>query len=179
MLRPLYFKFKESNNATGLFLRNRDIVNTLIVGTAENRVPEPIDEPDLPDLINADGTIYDHMAQISDFDRSKEFILGNINSAYKNSIIKYSTVCPSYSNNKRNEYDDSNYINHFQCLLSELDDNMYDNISIVGCFNDFFDDINVDKIIQLMHSDGYLIIHDTVPYNLSDYFKTKFQLFYL
>ena len=55
---------------------------------------------------------------------------------------------------------------------------MYDNISIVGCFNDFFDDINVDKIIQLMHPDGYLIIHDTVPYHLSDYFKSKFQIIY-
>lgn len=131
---------------------------------------------DMPPLLNYDGTIYDINNEFSNLESSKKNIFKNINHIYKNAIIKYTTVDPSYfANNKKIDNDDDNYIGHIQNLLVEIPENIiYDNISIVGCYQDLFNDANIDKIIKILHPNGYIIIHDTVPYYYSEYFYSKF-----
>lgn len=171
---PRYFKLSTSINNK----RNINVVNTLFVGTAENRLPEETVFPDdLPKLIVSNGIVVDHMTEKSDLEEYKKEIFQNIQQLYTNSIIKYSTVCPSYSNNKRTQQEDIKYIKHYQCLLKDLEEKtIYNNISIIGCYKNLFDDINIDKIIKIIDCDGYLIIHDTIPYIFSDYFYEKFVI---
>lgn len=171
-----YFKLSTCMNNN----RNINVLNTLIVGTSENRLPNEYDlSDDLPGLIYHDGNVVDPMTEKSDLEKNKKEIFQNIQKIYTNSIIKYSTICPSYSNNKRTQQDDKNFIKHYQYLLKDLENKtIYNNISIVGCYIDFFDDINIDKIIKIIEYDGYLIIHDNVPYIFSNYFYKKFKICY-
>ena len=56
----IYFKFKNSNESND----DIQVVNTLLVGTAENRHHAPIEGcDDMPPLLNYDGTIYDMNTQ--------------------------------------------------------------------------------------------------------------------
>jgi len=171
-----YFKLSTSTNNN----RNINVINTLFVGTSENRLLiVKSDETDLPDLINSNGMVVDPMTFQSNLEENKKEIFQNIQKLYTNPVIKYSTICPSYSNNKRTQHDDVNFIKHYQYLLKDLEEKtIYDNISIVGCYKDLFDDINIDKIISIIECDGYLIIHDDVPYIFSDYFYKKFKICY-
>ncbi len=169
----IYFKFKNSNESNDYI----QLVNTLIVGTSENRYSIPIEDcDDMPPLLNSDGTIFDVNNELSNLESSKESIFKNINNIYKNAIIKYTTVDPTYfANKKKVDKDDDNYIGHIQNLLIDIPENIiYDNISIVGCYQDLFDDANIDKIIKILHPNGCIIIHDTVPYYYSEYFYSKF-----
>ena len=169
-----YFKLSTSTNT-----KRNIIPNTLFVGTSENRLLIDLksDCPDLPDLINSNGFLEANMTVESDLEENKKEIFQNIQKLYTNSTIKYSTVCPSYSNNRRIQQDNINFIKHYQCLLKDLEEKtIYNNISIVGCYIDFFDDVNIDKIIEIIEYDGYLIIHDNIPYILSDYFYKKFVI---
>ena len=51
----IYFKLRDSSDND-----NISIVNTLMIGTAENRLRVPVDDcDDMPNLLNDDGTIYD------------------------------------------------------------------------------------------------------------------------
>ena len=172
----LYFKLSTFINNN----HNINVVNTLFVGTTENRLFDETDLPDdLPGLIYDDGRVVDRMTEKSNLEENKKEIFQNIQKLYTNSTIKYSTVCPSYTNIKRTQYDDINFIKHYQCLLKDLEEKtIYNNISIVGCYRDFFDDINIDKLISIIECDGYLIIHDTIPYIFSDYFYEKFKICY-
>lgn len=168
-----YFKLKNSNKSNG----DIQVVNTLLVGTSENRHHAPIEGcDDMPPLLNYDGTIYDINNELSNLESSKESIFKNINYIYKNAIIKYTTVDPTYlSDKKKISKDDSNYAGHIQKLLIDIPDNiMYDSISVIGCYQDFFDIKNIDKIIKILNPDGYIIIHDTVPYYYSEYFNSIF-----
>ena len=169
----IYFKLRDSSDND-----NISVVNTLMIGTAENRLNVPIEDcDDMPNLLNDDGTIYDETSAKSNLEYGKYNIFKNINNIYKNAIIKYTTVDPTYfSNKKRVDNDDNNYIGHVQDLLINIPENIiYDNISVVGCYQDFFDNQNIDKIIKILNPDGYIIIHDTVPYRYSDYFYLKFK----
>ena len=131
----------------------------------------------MPPLLNYDGTIYDINNELSNLESSKESIFKNINYIYKNAIIKYTTVDPTYLTNKKKvANDDNNYVGHIQNLLIDIPDNIiYDNISIVGCYQDLFDDANIDKIKKILNPNGYIIIHDTVPYYYSDNFHSTFK----
>ena len=169
----IYFKFKNSNKSND----NIQVVNTLIVGTAENRHHAPIEGcDDMPPLLNYDGTIYDINNELSDLENRKESIFKNINHIYKNALIMYTTVDPTYlSDQKKINKDDSNYVGHIQKLIIDIPDNIiYDSISVIGCYQDFFDNKNIDKIVKILNPDGYIIIHDTVPYYYSDYFHLSF-----
>jgi len=171
---PIYLKFKTSNESNG----NIQIVNTLIVGTSENRHNIPIEGcDDMPHLLNYDGSIYDIDNELSNLETSKENIFININYIYKNAVIKYTTVDPTYlADKKKVANDDNNYVGHIQNLLIDIPDNIiYDNISIVSCYQDLFDDANIDKIRKILNPNGYIIIHDTVPYYYSDYFHSTFK----
>ena len=169
----IYFKLQNSSDNY-----NISVVNALMIGTAENRLNVPIEDcDDMPDLLNDDGTIYDEASAKSNLEEDKYNIFKNINNIYKNAIIKYTTVDPTYfSNKKRVDNDDNNYTGHIQNLLIDIPDNIiYDNISVVGCYQDLFDDENIDKIKKILNPNGYIIIHDTVPYCYSDYFHSIFK----
>jgi len=170
----IYFKFKNSNESND----DIQVVNTLIVGTAENRHHAPIEGcDDMPSLLNYDGTIYDINNELSNLESGKESIFKNINHIYKNAIIKYTTVDPTYLFDKKKvNKDDSDYVGHIQKLLIDIPDNiMYDSISVVGCYQDLFDNANIDKIKKILNPNGYIIIHDTVPYYYTDNFHSKFK----
>ena len=169
----IYFKFKNSNESND----DIQVVNTLLVGTAENRHHTPIEGcDDMPHLLNYDGTIYDINNELSNLESSKESIFKNINHIYKNALIKYTTVDPTYLFDKKKvNKDDNNYVGHIQNLLIDIPDSiMYDSISVVGCYQDFFDIKNIDKIVKILNPDGYIIIHDSIPYYFSEYFYSKF-----
>ena len=115
---PLYFKI--SNSANDL---PNDIIQTLLVGTAENRVPKIIECVGLPDLIDSNGKIIDELTEKSDFEKEKDIILNNIKKIYNNKIIKYISIDPAYTSNKRNPEDDPNYLGHISSLLIDIPDN--------------------------------------------------------
>ena len=66
---PLYFKISNSDTSNDL---PNDIIQTLLVGTAENRVPKIIECDGLPDLIDSNGKIIDELTEKSDFEKEKD-----------------------------------------------------------------------------------------------------------
>ncbi len=158
-------------------------VKVLLVGTAENRYPIVEEEEflDVPDLVNIyTGEINDFSNEPSDFEYNKLEIINNIRKVFGDNTlsesIKYMSVDPSYGLEKRIDTDDSNYLGHVSTLLENFETKIeFDAVMIVGCYIDFFNKKNIDKISELLKKrDGYLLIQDSVPYRIDKYFFTNF-----
>ena len=157
------------------------MTRVLFVGTAENRYYNEISyDPelnDMPTLINKDGTIVDELNELTEIEKYKSFIFKKLG-LDKNT--KYNTVDPEYSiNNKKKEHDTNNYLGHYDCLLEDLDNSLefkFDYIIITSCYDNLFNQTNIDKLNQLSKYSNRIYILKGVPYTISDYMKNN--LFY-
>jgi len=145
----------------------------LIVGSAENRKPVVYDsDSDMPYLLNSDGSIYDDSKSKSDFELNKNdlFKLLNIKLPFN-----YITVDPSYTLEIKNIYlEDTRYKGHINRLFSDIKSVIYTNIVIMGCYQDFFNSDNVNKLQIIMNSDSKLLIYNNIDYD-TELLERKFD----
>ena len=162
-----------------------DNVSILVIGSSENRNRIINDDYlDMPQLINSDGSIYDDKIEPSDFDISKNIIFKKISEITNINDIdnfKYLTVDPTYDNTLRNINikDNVNYKGHISSMFHQINDDKINDcnvICVVGCYKDFFDETNILKISNILEKNGgYLLICDTVIYNIDKLFIKKFN----
>lgn len=154
----------------------------LFVGTVENRkyLRNDIDD-DMPGLINCDGTPYIQDSELSDLENNKTKLFKFFKNLF-NSTFNYCTVDPSYSNEKKKDQDDTSYLGHYSCLLHELPNelnNTFDSIVITNCYQDFFSEININKLNCLLQNNNTIYIHSKVPYIITKYMETQLNCIYL
>lgn len=152
-----------------------NIKQLLVIGSSENRKCVEIYDPelaDLPYLINDAGEIVHSNNICTNFEQYKESFFDTINTQINNdkSIIKYTTIDPVFTNEKKVEDDnndnyDPNYLSHISSLLVNLDNGLlYDYLFVTNCYIDFLV-INLEKIKNIMKPNGYLIILKGVVYS--------------
>jgi hypothetical protein len=159
----------------------QNIVNILIVATAENRRSKIPDQYNNNyDLINEEIIIFNDYS--SELDNNKDEYFKIITQIYSyDFIIKYKTISPSfYSDVKETDNDNPNYLGHIDALVADINiedhSEFFDCILVTRVYSDIYNQTNILTFDKILKKNGIIIT--TQPKGIYELLSSNYKHYY-